>query len=47
MKLRYFAWVRERVGKPEEELDVPTYGAKFRMDLSKMPDVRTVVLVEE
>lgn len=31
----------------EEELDVPTYGAKFRMDLSKMPDVRTVVLVEE
>jgi acetone carboxylase alpha subunit len=31
----------------EEELDVPTYGARFRMDLSKMPDVRTVVLVEE
>jgi len=23
MKLRYFAWVRERVGKPEEELAVP------------------------
>ncbi len=23
MKLRYFAWVRERVGKPEEELDIP------------------------
>jgi molybdopterin synthase sulfur carrier subunit len=23
MKLRYFAWVRERVGKAEEELDVP------------------------
>ena len=23
MKLRYFAWVRERVGKPEEELDPP------------------------
>ena len=23
MKLRYFAWVRERIGKPEEELDVP------------------------
>lgn len=23
MKLRYFAWVRERVGKPEEEIDVP------------------------
>ncbi len=24
MKLRYFAWVRERVGKPEEDIDVPT-----------------------
>ena len=23
MRLRYFAWVRERVGKPDEELDVP------------------------
>jgi sulfur-carrier protein len=23
MKLRYFAWVRERVGKPEEEIEVP------------------------
>jgi molybdopterin synthase sulfur carrier subunit len=23
VKLRYFAWVRERVGKAEEELDVP------------------------
>jgi sulfur-carrier protein len=23
MKLRYFAWVRERVGKPEEDIDVP------------------------
>ena len=23
MKLRYFAWVRERIGKPEEDLDVP------------------------
>jgi hypothetical protein len=31
----------------EDELDVPTYGSKFRMDLSKMPDVKTVVLVEE
>ncbi len=24
MKLRYFAWVRERVGKSEEDIDVPT-----------------------
>ncbi len=31
----------------EEELDVPTYGSKFRMDLSKMPDVKTIVLVDE
>jgi molybdopterin synthase sulfur carrier subunit len=23
MKVRYFAWVRERIGKPEEEIDVP------------------------
>jgi sulfur-carrier protein len=23
VKLRYFAWVRERVGKPEETVDVP------------------------
>jgi molybdopterin synthase sulfur carrier subunit len=23
MKVRYFAWVRERIGKPEEELDIP------------------------
>jgi len=24
MKLLYFAWVRERVGKPEEEIDPPS-----------------------
>ena len=23
MKLRYFAWVRERIGKPEEEVELP------------------------
>ena len=23
MKLRYFAWVRERVGKPEETIEIP------------------------
>jgi len=23
LKLLYFAWVRERVGKPEEEIEVP------------------------
>jgi acetone carboxylase alpha subunit len=31
----------------EEELGVPTYGSKHRMDLSLMPDVTTVVQVEE
>jgi len=24
-KLRYFAWVRERVGKPEEDVDLPAH----------------------
>jgi molybdopterin synthase sulfur carrier subunit len=23
VRLRYFAWVRERIGKPEEDVDVP------------------------
>ncbi len=23
MKVRYFAWVRERVGRPEEEVELP------------------------
>jgi molybdopterin synthase sulfur carrier subunit len=23
VKVRYFAWVRERVGKPEEEIELP------------------------
>jgi molybdopterin synthase sulfur carrier subunit len=23
MRLRYFAWVRERIGRAEEEIDVP------------------------
>ncbi len=31
----------------EAELDVPSHGSKYRMDLSKMPDVRTIVQVEE
>jgi molybdopterin synthase sulfur carrier subunit len=22
-KLRYFAWVRERIGKPEEDIEIP------------------------
>ena len=24
-KLRYFAWVRERIGKPEEDVEVPAH----------------------
>jgi acetone carboxylase alpha subunit len=31
----------------EEDLGVPSYGSKFRMDLSTLPDVHTVTLVEE
>lgn len=31
----------------EDELGVPTYGSKTRMDLSLLPDVRTITLVEE
>ncbi len=23
LKLRYFAWVRERIGKPEEDIEIP------------------------
>jgi len=23
IKLRYFAWVRERIGKPEEDVEIP------------------------
>ena len=23
MQLKYFAWVRERIGKPEEEIELP------------------------
>lgn len=30
MKLVYFAWVRERIGKPEEELAVPDSVATVR-----------------
>lgn len=32
---------------PESELGVPSFGAKYRMDLSKLPDVRTVSLVDQ
>ena len=31
----------------ETELGVPSYGSQYRMDLSKLPDVKTIVLVEE
>lgn len=31
----------------EDELNVFTYGSKYRMDLSKLPDVKTVKLTEE
>ena len=31
----------------EDELGVPSYGSTYRMDLSLLPDVKTVVLVDE
>ena len=31
----------------EEEIGIPTYGSTYSMDLSELPDVRTVQLVEE
>jgi len=31
----------------EEELGVPSFGSRHRMDLSQLPDVHTVLLVEE
>ncbi|MFI4995188.1 MAG: molybdopterin converting factor subunit 1 [Hyphomicrobiales bacterium] len=30
MKLSYFAWVRERVGKAEEEIELPRHVATIR-----------------
>ncbi len=32
---------------PESELGVPSFGSEYRVDLSRLPDVRTVTLVEE
>lgn len=34
MKLRYFAWVRERIGKAEEEVELPVGVASVRDLLS-------------
>ena len=30
LKIRYFAWVRERVGKPEEDIELPAEIATVR-----------------
>jgi sulfur-carrier protein len=30
MKIRYFAWMRERIGKPEEEIEPPAGVATVR-----------------
>ncbi|MFG1374522.1 hydantoinase B/oxoprolinase family protein [Xanthobacter oligotrophicus] len=32
---------------PEEEIGVPTYGSRYSMDISELPDVHTVQFVEE
>ncbi len=31
----------------EEEIGVPTYGSRYSMDISELPDVHTVQFVEE
>jgi len=46
-KFRKFWDLPEDWNLTEAELDVPSYGSKYRMDLSLLPDVTTVVQVEE
>ena len=42
LKLRYFAWVRERVGRPEEQVEVPetvaTIGALIDWLIARGPE---------
>ena len=42
MKVRYFAWVRERVGKTEEDIDPPA-GVATIGDLVSSNVVRSVI----
>ena len=37
-KLIYFAWVRERIGKPEEDVDLPA-GVETVADLLALAEV--------
>jgi acetone carboxylase alpha subunit len=46
-EFRTFLNLPEDLNLTEDELGIPSYGSKYRMDLSLMPDVRTVVQVEE
>ena len=39
MKVRYFAWVRERIGRPEEEIVVPA-GVSTVAELMKWLSLR-------
>ena len=51
MKLLYFAWVRERIGKPEEEIDPPasvrTVGGSRRMAVRARRGIRLRVRERE
>ncbi|MFG1393015.1 hydantoinase B/oxoprolinase family protein [Xanthobacter agilis] len=46
-QFRSFWNLPESWSLPEEEIGVPTYGSRYSMDLSELPDVHTVQLVEE
>ncbi|WP_454918111.1 hydantoinase B/oxoprolinase family protein [Xanthobacter sediminis] len=46
-EFRSFWNLPESWSLPEEEIGVPTYGSHYSMDLSELPDVKTVQLVEE
>ncbi|WP_117194154.1 molybdopterin converting factor subunit 1 [Rhizobium terrae] len=39
VKLVYFAWVRERIGKPEEEIDLPASVITVRDLLNHLKDL--------
>jgi len=46
-EFRAFWTLPESWTLPEDEIGVPTYGSKYHMDLSELPDVKLVQFVEE
>lgn len=46
-QFRTFWDLPESWSLPEEEIGVPTYGSRYSMDISELPDVHTVQFVEE